>query len=61
MRIQKSVSKKSDYLELGVIPSSSLERRITNYESRMALVRTVTTVINCIVSLCVLLKVFKVI
>jgi hypothetical protein len=48
-------------LELGVIPRSTLEKFSKTHEHRMALIRTIATSINVIATMCVLLRVFKVI
>ena len=63
-----SVAQEPDHLELCVVPKKTVtpyhqtfECKINFYQHRMEFIRTVTTIINCSVSICVLLKVFKVI
>lgn len=38
-----------------------IEKKITNWQHRMELIRTLVNVINVAISVCVLLRVFKVI
>lgn len=55
------ISKISKDLECSVIPSNNLEDNIFHFKNRLLLFRTIATILNAIISVLILLRVFKVI